>query len=198
MPSDKKQSIRLNSVANELRSLAEDLTNGRLRVGSNTIDVGEPIFFKTKQKVKGEKAYYTLSFQVPVLADEVAENEAAVPEEKAEKPSPKKKTPASTGKKSESPPNGKKIKKDITRLWKSMSRVLEQGNLPTPEDGKKILTLCEDYNLYAAKEWSDDWQQCVAVVKNAYQAAESGETEKAQELIAEVNRLTKICHKKYK
>ena len=56
----------LKNIAADLRALADDLAKGQLRVGSRLVDIDEPLFIKTKQKITGNTAYCTLSFQVPL------------------------------------------------------------------------------------------------------------------------------------
>lgn len=201
MAAKKNVSITLRQLAKELAALAADLEQGKMRIGSSLVDITAPNFFKTKQKVKDDKAYFTLSFQAP-LADAPIEQHTASAEKKNAPPldtKPPKKTGSSLHAKQEGrAPGGKKIKKEITRQWKNIARGFASQTAPTAAEAKALLKACEDYNLYTESHWSEDWHACVLVVKESLNAAISGDFAKAESLGEEVNRLTKECHRKYK
>ena len=191
----KKSSVSLKVIASELSKLAEDLNQGRLRVGSNLVDIDPPTFFKTKQKLKDGRVYFTLSFQAPISNNETISD--FTPQK--EMPTPTASTPPLPKKNGiAQPPEGKKLKKEITRQWKNIVKNFNDNIAPTATESKRILTACEDYNLYTDHQWHQDWQTCCRVVQDTINAAIDGNFNKAMELATEVNRLTKVCHKKYK
>jgi len=93
---------------------------------------------------------------------------------------------------------GKKIKKDISRLWKVVVKSVNACKIPDSGGISDLLNSCEDYNLHTNREWADLWRDCFDKVKECTIAARNGDFDTAKEKIVEVNRLTKECHKKYK
>lgn len=192
-----KSQVKLNQLSEELSALAKDLANGQLRIGSSLIHVGEPFFLKTKQKVKDNKAYFTLSFQVP-LTENIEEKPTPFQEKPKTSPNEKKTPSTKPVPRKEGAPGGKKLKKEIGRLWKSIAKNIGTGQTPSQTDTKSLIKKCEDYNMYAEHPWQDDWNACFKAVEQCAKAATNGDFDTAKTLVAEVNRLTKVCHKKYK
>ncbi|HCC53617.1 MAG TPA: hypothetical protein DEQ20_01625 [Desulfobulbaceae bacterium] len=95
-------------------------------------------------------------------------------------------------------PDGKKIKKEISRLWKSIYEKLEQGQVPSPAEEKSLINAFDSYTIFAEPTWHEEWRTCLTTLQQALACASKGDMPKAQEYAAEVNRLTKTCHKKYK
>ncbi len=93
---------------------------------------------------------------------------------------------------------GKKLKKDISRLWKDVVKTINEETVPSRESGAELLKKCEDYTLCTNNEWSDLWRDCILQVKLCLDAAEGGDFTAAREMVVEVNRLTKECHNLYK
>lgn len=186
----------LESIAAELTALATDLAQGKLRVGSRFVSIGNPLFSKTKQKITGETAYCTLSFQVP-LRDSDKESQPITDQKHAPKESRESRHDQELRLQG-GPPEGKKIKKEIVRLWKTVSRKLEQGQAPTPSEEKALVAAFENYCLFSEPAWHEDWLDCFKVLREALACARRGDMSKALGYAAEVNVLTKTCHKKYK
>ena len=92
----------------------------------------------------------------------------------------------------------KKTKKEISRLWKAIGPGLRHGQAPTDQDIRKMLRACENYGLFAEASWRDDWDLCHNAIKQALQSAKQGDLASAGTLAAEVDRLTDICHARYK
>ncbi|MBI5558875.1 MAG: hypothetical protein HY885_14710 [Deltaproteobacteria bacterium] len=93
---------------------------------------------------------------------------------------------------------GKKLKKEISRLWREVAGLISRDLVPARESCVQLLGMCEDYNLCAHSEWFDAWRQCGEQVKLCLLAAERGDFSAAREKISEVNHLTRECHKFYK
>lgn len=96
------------------------------------------------------------------------------------------------------PPQAKKLKKEIGRLWKSIGRALEQGRIPAAGEAEKILRACADYSLFSEKEWQADWQHCADAVSQALSLAKQGDLPGARQAAARVDGLTKTCHRQHK
>lgn len=186
----------LENIAADLTALANDLAQRKLRVGSRIVAIGEPLFVKTKQKITGGTAYCTLSFQVPLL-DSDKENEPVAGQKHAQKERQEDRSDRNFRLQGR-PPEGKKIKKEITSLWKTVLRKLEQGETPTPAEEKSLIAAFESYTVFSEPAWHDDWLACFTVLREALSCARTGDMPKAREYAAEVNALTKACHKKYK
>lgn len=96
------------------------------------------------------------------------------------------------------PPEGKKVKKEISRLWKSVRQKLEQGEAPTAAEERALVSALADYSVFSELDWRDEWLVCSAMVRQAMDCARKGKIAEAGVYAEEVNRLTKVCHKKYK
>lgn len=186
----------LENIANDLMALANDLSQGKLRVGSRLVAIGNPLFIKTKQKITGDTAYCTLSFQVPLL-DSDKESIPTADQKHAQKERQEDRSEKNLRLQGR-PPEGRKIKKEITSLWKTVLRKLEQGEIPTPAEERSLVTAFENYTIFSEPAWRDDWLACFTVLREALACAHKGDMPKALEYAAEVNTLTKTCHKKYK
>ncbi|MFZ5774814.1 MAG: hypothetical protein ACOY3Z_04960 [Thermodesulfobacteriota bacterium] len=180
----------LESIVEQLRALAIDLEQGRLRVGGSLIPVGDPILLKSKQKISEGKAYFTLSVQLPLRSS----GEDAPPP-RAVRPEP---GAAAPGRRKGRPAEGKQLKKEIGMLWKSVSRSLAEANKPVARESRRLLAACEEYRLYAEPEWDADWQACCAALGKALDAAGRQDFDEALRLAEEVNQRTKQCHKLHK
>lgn len=186
----------LENLAADLTALADDLAQGKLRAGSRLVAIGEPLFVKTKQKITGDTAYCTLSFQVPLL-DSDKKSVPVTGQEHAQKERQEDRS-GKNFRLQGRPPEGKKIKKEITSLWKTVLKKLEQGETPTPAEEKSLIAAFESYTVFSEPAWHDDWLACFTVLREALSCARKGDMPKAREYAAEVNALTKACHKKYK
>lgn len=196
MPVQHNTPNTLENIAADLTSLANDLAQGKLRVGSRMVTIGNPLFIKTKQKITGDTAYFTLSFQAPLLD---SNREAKLTPDWKQTPI----APPDSGQDKElrlkgRPPEGKKTKKEISSLWKIVFKKLEQGQAPAPSEEKSLLAAFEDFTVFTEPAWQEEWLACFTILKQALDCARRGEMDKAQEYGAEVNALTKICHKKHK
>jgi hypothetical protein len=186
----------LENIAADLRALANDLAQGKLRVGSRRVAIGNPLFIKTKQKITGDTAYFTLSFQVP-LRDSAQEPTLTTDQRQA----PEKSREAQQDKDLRlrgRPPEGKKIKKEISSLWKTIFKKLEQGQPPTPAEEKALILAFENYTVFSEPAWHAEWLVCLTALREALAGARRGDMRTALEQAAKVNDLTKVCHKKHK
>lgn len=186
----------LENIAADLRALANDLDQGKLRIGSRLVAIGKPLFIKTKQKISGDTAYCTLSFQVP-LQDSDQESTLAT----VRKQTPEKNRAAKQDKELRlkgRPPEGKKIKKEISSLWKTVAKKLEQGQVPTAAEEKTLVSAFENYTVFSEPAWHAEWLVCLTALREALAFARKGDMRTALEQTAKVNDLTKACHKKHK
>ncbi|MFA7384576.1 MAG: hypothetical protein WC001_14135 [Desulfurivibrionaceae bacterium] len=186
----------LENIAADLMALANDLAQGKLRVGNRLVEIGNPLFIKTKQKITGDTAYCTLSFQVPLRNSD--QEETAMPDQRH---ASKKSDARGAGKDARlqgRPPEGKKIKKEIASLWKSVGKKLEQGQAPTPAEEKSLLAAFENFCLFSEPAWHEEWLRCTTILREALACAHRGDLPTALAHAEEVNRLTKDCHKKHK
>lgn len=186
----------LENIAADLRALANDLAQGRLRVGSRLVAIGNPLFIKTKQKITGDTAYCTLSFQVP-LRDSDKEPTLTTDRMQTYEKSREAQQDKEFRLKGR-PPEGKKIKKEISSLWKTVSKKLEQGQNPTPAEEKALVAAFENYTVFSEPAWHEEWLICLTALREALAYARKGDMRTALEQAEKVNDLTKACHKKHK
>lgn len=174
------------TLAAELRHLADQLDTGLLMVEGGTVPVGDPLFLKTKRKVKEDRAYLTFSCKIAL---------ALPPETKA---AAKRKSTATKPPSDGTPAAAKTIKKEIARLWKEMAVQVNAESRPSAAEASKLRRLLEDYRLYTPPTWADAWQACGAAVGRCLDAAAAGDFATARRLIAEINQQTKSCHTLHK
>ncbi|MFA7382127.1 MAG: hypothetical protein WC001_01615 [Desulfurivibrionaceae bacterium] len=188
----------LENIAAELTALAEDLALGKLRVGNRLVAIGHPEFMKTKQKIRDNTAYFTLSFQAPLRDSNRADNLTMLDHEKpARRKGGEDKHDMELRLKGR-PPEGKKTKKEIARLWKDVCKMLEQGQPPAPAEEKALVSAFEGYTVFSEPAWHEEWLACLTILREALACARKGDMPRALEYAAEVNRLTQTCHQKHK
>lgn len=176
--------IDLKTLAMELRQIASQLEQGVIEVEGATVAVGEPLFLKTKRKVKEERAYFTLAFKVPLTQ--------AAPGTITPAPA-RRQSPAA-----EMPPAGRSMKKEIARLWKEVSGRINANAQPGESDTAKLRRLLDEYRLYTPAAWATDWQACGAAVNRCLDAAMAGDLATARALVDSVNQQTRNCHRLHK
>ncbi|MDH5297783.1 MAG: hypothetical protein OEV91_02050 [Desulfobulbaceae bacterium] len=184
--------LQLAKLAQDLRALADDLEKGKLRIGNSLIEVGAPVFLKTKSEFKGDSAYFALSVKMMVAGpspspmDRPTASPSSVPAGKTEKP------------RGQGSSEGKRVKKEISRLWKSLCRQIEAAEPISAGDGSTMTRLCEEFNLFGEPEWREEWDACCGAVGKCLAAASDGRWQEAKSLASEVNRRTRECHRQYK
>lgn len=188
----------LKNIAADLTALAGDLAQGKLRVGNRLVEIGNPEFIKTKQKITDDTAYFTLSFQAPLLDSDKAAPLTMLDEKKPARRKDGENKHDKELRLKGRPPEGKKTKKEIARLWKGVCKKLEQGQPPAPAEEKALVSALEGYTVFSEPTWHEDWLACLTILQEALACARKGEIPKAREYAAGVNRLTQICHQKHK
>jgi len=140
--------------------------------------------------------YCTLSFQVPLRNPD--QEEMATPDQRHTSKKSDARRDGKDARLQGRPPEGKKIKKEIASLWKTVGKKLEQGQAPTPAEEKSLLAACENYCLFSEPAWHEEWLRCCTILREALTCAHRGDLSKALAHAEEMNRLTKDCHKKHK
>lgn len=181
---EKTTELSLTEIAEELRAMADDLTEGRVRIGRQRVKVGEPVALKMKQKLKGDMAYFAMSVQAPLV------ERAGPPAGHRQKMAPRSQTEAGYG--------GKKLKREIGRLWKSIAKQIERKQMPDGAETEGMLTRCEEFNLFATGEWQAAWADCTLAVEKCFIDAATGDWPAAKAGVDLVNRMMHDCHSAYK
>lgn len=187
----KKGSLSRAEVAGELQAAAADLARGQVRIGRHAVAVGDPVYFDVKQKLKGDMAYYTLAVKMPVTGEPAA----------PEGPSPAEKAPSGRmppRSQTETGYGGRKLKREIGRLWKSVSKLIEADEMPDGAETEGLLKRCEEFNLFADGEWQAAWADCTMAVQKCFIDAATGDWPAAKAGVELVNRMIRECHAKYK
>lgn len=197
MSSKKSSSNTLQALAAELEILAADLRSRRVNIDGSSIALGEPLFLKTKQKLKDGQIHYTLTFQAPVSDHKQKPQQGAAAEKTAHLPVLKRTSTSGTTMEG-TPPDAKRIKKEISRLWKDIGKHLAEGEIPPETLKNNLLKKCDDYCQYTDPAWHDKWLACTKVLKAAMQMATPGKIAEALTLLAEVNTMIKSCHREFK
>lgn len=184
-------SIDRTKMAAELRHLADQIEEGVIHTDAGPVTIGDPLFLKTKRKVKEDRAYLTFACKISLTGA----TPPPAPVRGASKPA--------SAKKGEQPREGmpaaaKVMKKEIARLWKEVGSRINAETRPTMADMTKLRRLIEEYRLYTPAAWAADWQACGVTVGRCLDAAAAGDLALARTLFTEINQQTKSCHKLHK
>lgn len=181
-------SIDRTSLAAELRHLADQIEEGVIHTDAGPVTIGDPLFLKTKHKVKEDRAYLTFACKISLAAPTVTPARAAAT------PPPHKRQPPPEG----MPAAAKSMKKEIARLWKEVGSRINAETKPEATDMAKLRRLTEEYRLYTPAAWATDWQTCRATVDRCLDAAAAGDLALARTLLTAINHQIKTCHKLHK
>jgi hypothetical protein len=187
---EKKTGLSHEEIAEELQAAAGDFARGQVRIGHHTVTVGEPVYLKMKQKVKGDMAYFTLSVKMPVAEAARKTSEKPLSRAVEQKMPPRSQTEAGYG--------GKKLKKEIGRLWKSVAKQIEARQMPDAAETAGLQERCEEFNLFADREWQEEWADCTLAVEKCFIDAAAGDWPAARAGVTLVDRMIRACHAKYK
>lgn len=172
-----------SEVAGELTRLAAEIADGALIISGEKLPVGDSFSFVMKKQLKKGMVSCEFLLQTKMM-------------EKAESPSV-----ATAGNKNLQKfpaAGGKKLKKDISRLWKDVVKQVSEESVLSRGVAAELRKKCEDYTLSAHSQWFDGWRECADQVKACIAAADKGDFAAARKKISEVNHLTKECHRLYK
>ncbi len=188
----------IESAVEKLTRLAEDLKTHRLPMGDSDMPIRGPLLFKSKTTLKGSRLEYEIVIETTAdLAESKDKSFIKASSVKSSRPPVKKRIPPlHPGEKT--PMNSKKLKKDISRLWKDVSRRIKDHAAADKSQAESLLDKCEEYRLLTHKEYAEEWSACVEVIRQCLAESDSGKFDEAVNLIAQVNRLTRECHKKHK
>ncbi|MFZ5760117.1 MAG: hypothetical protein ACOY32_10890 [Thermodesulfobacteriota bacterium] len=175
-------------VAAELVRLAEQINRGHVTVSGEAVPVGDSFSCRVKKQIKKGVFSCEIILHARATATAAMTDSTPVAQELPRPIVPKK----------SAPPGGKKLKKEISRLWKRVAAQVEKGTGPATADGADLLRACEEYTMYADKEWFDSWRHCHEEIRACLALAGRGDYPAAQVKMATVNRLTKECHSLYK
>jgi XXXCH domain-containing protein len=189
---EKKTGLSRAEIAAELKALADDLAEGRLRVGAQHVRVGEPFFLKTKQKLNGKVASFTMSVEMALaFGSSPSAGQPLSPAGAEPAPEP-------PGLQGEPGYSGRKLKKEIGHLWKSVAKLIEAETMPGAAETEGLLQRCEEYDLFADAAWQADWVTCTKLVQKCLTDAAIGDWPAAKNMVAAIDRMLRDCHHQYK
>lgn len=172
-----------SEIAEELTRLAAEIADGALIIGGEKLPVGDSFSLVMKKQLK--KGMVSCEFFLQARVAEKAPSPSVATADRNNQ----QKFPAS---------GGKKLKKDISRLWKEVEKQVDAESVLSRELAAELRRKCEDYHLCAHSRWFAAWRECADQVKACIAAAEKGDFAAAREKISAVNHLTKECHRLYK
>lgn len=180
---NKKERKSSAQVAVELRQLADEIDQSELVISGEKLTLIDSFSFSTKKQLKKGAVSCEIYIQSKISSETVPH--ATVKEKK--KPHKKLKSTADKG-----------LKKDISRMWKDVSKSIRAGEKPSGDISSQLLKKCDDYTVCAHKEWFDLWRECAEQIKKCLLSAQNDDFELAKQQVILVNRLTKECHNLYK
>jgi XXXCH domain-containing protein len=92
----------------------------------------------------------------------------------------------------------KKLKKEISFLWKNISKKIEAGVIPDKEECQDLIKKANDYALFAGKEWSDQWMLFCNDLSEMIAKAQGSQLQEADRLKIKIKQQKKDCHKQFK
>lgn len=92
----------------------------------------------------------------------------------------------------------KKIKKEISRLWKDISEKIKSDILPGPDECQELIEKCEEYTVYTDKKWFDRWQNCTKEISLCLKEAQNSHFDKARQSLNIIKKDKKQCHAQFK
>lgn len=182
----KKKNKCLSSVevSEELQRLAAEIADGAIFIGGEKLPVGDSFSLVIKKQFK--KGILSCEFSLHVPVGEFDEEQNSSQQMEAMQPQ----RYPSVG--------GKKLKKDINRLWKELVKIVNEKATVPADLGRELEKMVEDYNLHANPQWADSWHACVDKVKLCIAAAKRGDFVSAHDIIGEITQQTRDCHRLYK
>ncbi|MBU0728875.1 MAG: hypothetical protein KKE17_13610 [Proteobacteria bacterium] len=183
-------------AAETLSRLAEEIIAGQLTADNKSTPIKEITQFKIKEKQKGDTFQLEIFLQATIGSSkeihlqEISEQSAAVKirGNAAKKPYRKK----------SGSPAEKQLKKSLNRLWKNVSTAILNAETPAANQLENLRKTWDDYTLFVERDWQAEWDECTIILKDFLASIEKGDLENAAAQLAEINRMTKACHKKYK
>lgn len=172
-----------SEIAGELTCLAAEIADGVLIISGEKLPVGDFFSFVMKKKLKKGMISCEFFLQTKMMEKTRSPSVANTGDRNLQK------FPAS---------GGKKLKKDISRLWKDVVKQVSEESVLSRELAIELRNKCDGYHPYAHSKWFDGWSECADKVKACLAAAEKGDFAEARKNISEVNHLTKQCHRLYK
>lgn len=184
----KNEERSAGEVAEELARIAGELSRGEITISGEKLRVGDTFSFSVKKQLRKGVVSCEIFLQSSLAAHAPDHDDSSVsPVARQSKPL-----------QNSGAPGGKKVKKEIGRLWKEVAKQVSANTSPSRVLSDELMKKCDEYNLCAGKEWFVLWRQCCDEVKACLVAAQKGDFAAATDKVDLVNRLTKECHKLYK
>ncbi len=171
-------------VSEELQRLAAEIAAGSILVGGEKLPIGDSFSLVIKKQFK--KGILSCEFSLHVPVGEFEEEQSSSQQMEEVKPQ---RYPSA---------GGKKLKRDINRLWKELVKHVNEKSTVPDELGRELEMMIEDYNLNANPQWAASWHACADKVKFCIAAAKKGDFGSARDTIDEIVQQTRTCHKLYK
>ncbi len=184
----KEKKVPRINAAMDLARLSGQVSDGFIEIGGKRAELPEYLVVKKVLKVKNNEV--TFEFVLKVKADKVAGRGTEGKKAGNHKQSSR------TRKDFKRPYKSKKLKKEISMLWKALKRCVKNGE--SFRDRKGFLRALEKYGKGAEKDWKADWERCVELVREVIELSKAGKRDEAADRCRQVDQLTKACHKKYK
>lgn len=92
----------------------------------------------------------------------------------------------------------KKLKKEISFLWKDITKKIEAGVIPDKDECQDLIKKANDYALFAGKEWSNQWLIFCNDLSEMIDKAHGSQLQEADTLRKKIKQQKKTCHKQFK
>ncbi len=185
-------SNRLTQVAEELHKLADSIGAGQMNISGVELTLSDSVTLKVKQKMTGTKVVLDLKIQALLALEDTR------PEIKKGKQNKPVKRIDTHSKGSKRPYDVKTLKKKYTGLWREISSQIKKGK---PLHDRLIVdldALSKEYAESASPKWAMLWQEFETLVGRCISCGQKGDFATANELLQEISRAKKNCHKMYK
>jgi hypothetical protein len=182
--SKSQSSTRLIQVARELHRLADGIGAGHVQISGVDLTLADSVTLKVKQKMTGSKVVFDLTIQAHLASAEI----------EGEKGTGKRKK---IGR--EKKPYGiRALKKKYAGIWRMIATAIKKREQPDSTDILALAAVSKKYAETAASDWTVLWQKSEQLVSQCIAAAQNGDFTAANEILREIGKAKKNCHKMYK
>lgn len=176
---------RLVQVAAELHRLADAIGAGKVQVSGVDLTISDSISLKVKQKMTGSKVVFDIKIQALLTSEETRSSKKMGRKVKISKGTKR-------------PYGVKALKKKYTGLWRVITSAIKKGEQPDPAAITDLAMVSKEYGTIAPPEWANLWKDNELLVGKCISSAQANDYTTANELLREINKAKKSCHKAYK
>jgi XXXCH domain-containing protein len=157
-----------------------------VQISGIDLHLSDFVTLKVKQKMTGSKVVFDLKIHAALVGDDVKPIKKKVSRSKKSQ------------KKAERPYVVKALKKKYTGVWRVVANAIKKGECPDVVAISDLAEVSREYGATAQPEWAALWREHENLVGQCLAAAKEGDLARAEEVLREIGKGKKSCHKVYK